>query len=41
MAPEAHDSSKKVPTMMATTDIVLREDPIYKEISKRFQENPG
>ena len=40
MAPEAHDSSKKVPTMMATTDIELREDPIYKEISKRFHENP-
>ena len=40
MAPEAHDSSKKVPTMMATTDIALREDPIYKEISKRFHENP-
>ncbi len=39
MAPEAHDSSKKVPTMMATTDIALREDPIYKEISKRFHEN--
>ena len=36
MAPDAHDSSKKVPTMMATTDIALREDPIYKEISKRF-----
>ncbi len=40
MAPDAHDSSKKVPTMMATTDIALKEDPSYREISKRFHENP-
>ena len=40
MAPDAHDPSKKVPTMMATTDIALKEDPIYKVISKRFHENP-
>ena len=26
--------------MMATTDIALKEDPSYKEISKRFHENP-
>ena len=40
MAPDAHDPSKKVPTIMATTDIALKEDPSYKEISKRFHENP-
>ena len=40
MAPDAHDPSKKVPTIMATTDIALREDPSYKKISKRFHENP-
>ena len=40
MAPDAHDPSKKVPTIMATTDIALREDPEYKKISKRFHENP-
>ena len=40
MAPDAHDPSKKVPTIMATTDIALREDPEYKKISKRFLENP-
>lgn len=35
-APEVDGSGKKVPTMMATTDIALREDSIYREISKRF-----
>ena len=40
MAPDAHDPSKKVPTMMTTADMALREDPIYKNISKRFHENP-
>ncbi len=40
MAPDAHNPSKKVPTIMATTDIALKEDPSYKEISKRFHENP-
>ena len=40
LAPEAEDSSVKVPTMMTTADISLREDPIYKKISKRFHENP-
>ncbi|MFL2726040.1 MAG: catalase/peroxidase HPI [Gammaproteobacteria bacterium] len=40
LAPDAEDASKKVPTMMTTADISLREDPIYKKISKRFHENP-
>tara|TARA_B100000795_G_scaffold231411_1_gene189239 strand:- start:421 stop:2562 length:2142 start_codon:yes stop_codon:yes gene_type:complete len=40
MAPDAADSSKRVPTMMATTDIAMREDPSYKIISKHFHENP-
>ena len=40
MAPDAADSSKRVPTMMATTDIAMREDPRYKTISKHFHENP-
>jgi len=39
MAPEVDGSDKKVPTMMATTDIALREDPIYKEISMRFHKD--
>ena len=40
MAPDAADSSKKVPTMMTTADMSMREDPAYRKISKRFHENP-
>ena len=40
MAPDAEDASKKVPTMMTTADMALREDPSYKKISNRFHENP-
>ena len=40
MAPDAEDASKKVPTMMTTADMALREDPSYKKISERFHENP-
>ncbi len=40
LAPAAHDSSKKVTTIMTTADLSLRMDPIYKPISKRFHENP-
>ena len=38
--PDAHDSSKKHAPMMLTTDLSLREDPIYAPIAKRFLENP-
>ncbi|MGI9540189.1 MAG: catalase/peroxidase HPI, partial [Miltoncostaeaceae bacterium] len=38
--PDAEDPSKRVPPMMATTDIALITDPVYKEISQRFHENP-
>jgi len=40
LAPAAHDPSKKVPTMMATTDISMRADPAYEKVSRRFHENP-
>lgn len=40
LAPSAHDSSKKVKTIMTTADMALRMDPIYGPISKRFHENP-
>ncbi|USD68316.1 catalase/peroxidase HPI [Vibrio sp. SCSIO 43136] len=39
-APQAHDNSKKVTTIMTTADMAMRMDPIYGEISKRFFENP-
>ena len=39
--PDAHDPSKfHVPTML-TTDLSLRFDPVYGQISKRFYENPA
>jgi catalase-peroxidase len=38
--PDAHDPSKKHAPMMFTTDLALKADPSYAEISKRFHENP-
>ncbi len=38
--PDAHDPSKKHAPMMLTTDLALVVDPVYKQISKRFYENP-
>ncbi|MBL1086898.1 catalase/peroxidase HPI [Streptomyces actinomycinicus] len=38
--PDAHDASRKhLPTML-TTDLSLRFDPVYEQISRRFYENP-
>jgi catalase-peroxidase len=39
LAPEVDGSDKKVPTMMATTDIALIKDPEYLKISKKFHED--
>ncbi len=38
--PDAHDPAKRHAPTMLTTDLSLREDPIYGPISKRFHENP-
>ncbi|MFI8966037.1 catalase/peroxidase HPI [Streptomyces sp. NPDC053493] len=38
--PDAHDASKRHAPMMLTTDLALREDPVYRPIAKRFHENP-
>ena len=38
--PDAHDPSKRHAPMMLTTDLALIVDPVYKEISRRFYENP-
>ncbi|MFV0562547.1 catalase/peroxidase HPI [Malaciobacter mytili] len=40
LAPSAHNASKKVKTIMLTSDMAMRMDPIYGPISKRFHENP-
>jgi catalase-peroxidase len=39
--PDAHDPSKKHKPTMLTTDLSLRFDPVYEQISRRFYENPG
>ncbi|MHC3468942.1 catalase/peroxidase HPI [Streptomyces sp. 7R007] len=38
--PEADDASKKREPRMLTTDLSLRFDPVYEQISRRFLENP-
>ncbi|WP_411082322.1 catalase/peroxidase HPI [Streptomyces sp. cmx-18-6] len=38
--PDAHDASKKHKPQMLTTDLSLRFDPAYEQISRRFKENP-
>jgi catalase-peroxidase len=38
--PDAHDSSKSHAPTMLTTDLSLRVDPVYEQISRRFLENP-
>ena len=40
MVPDAHDESKRHAPIMFTTDLSLRQDNSYGEISKRFMENP-
>ncbi|MEV6693516.1 catalase/peroxidase HPI [Micromonospora sp. NPDC051196] len=38
--PSAHDPSIRYAPMMATSDIALRADPAYEQISRRFHEHP-
>ncbi|HEX8955559.1 MAG TPA: catalase/peroxidase HPI, partial [Burkholderiaceae bacterium] len=38
--PDAHDASKRHAPMMLTSDLALRMDPAYAEISRRFHANP-
>ncbi|WP_405827517.1 catalase/peroxidase HPI [Streptomyces sp. NBC_01176] len=38
--PDAHDPSKTHAPTMLTTDLALRVDPAYEQISRRFLENP-
>jgi catalase-peroxidase len=39
--PDAHDPSKSHAPTMLTTDLSLRFDPAYEQISRRFHQNPG
>ena len=39
--PDAHDAAKKHAPIMLTTDLALREDPVYAPISKRFLDHPA
>ncbi|MEO3929313.1 catalase/peroxidase HPI [Micromonosporaceae bacterium B7E4] len=40
MVPEAHDPSKHREPRMLTSDLALRFDPVYEQISRRFLEHP-
>ena len=40
-APDAEDASLKVPTMMTTADMAMKEDPSYRKISESYYKNPN
>ncbi|HKT03341.1 MAG TPA: catalase/peroxidase HPI [Rugosimonospora sp.] len=40
LVPDAHDPAKRHAPTMLTTDLALRVDPVYEQISRRFYENP-
>ncbi|NOX96004.1 MAG: catalase/peroxidase HPI [Alphaproteobacteria bacterium] len=40
LVPDAHDPDKRHAPIMMTTDLALKEDPAYREISQRFLDNP-
>lgn len=40
LVPDAHIPGKRHAPIMFTTDIALKEDPIYREITTRFRNNP-
>jgi len=40
MVPDAHDPTKRHAPIMFTTDLALKFDPSYREISQRFLNNP-
>ena len=40
LVPDAHDPSVRHAPIMFTTDLALREDPIYREITMRWLDNP-
>lgn len=40
LAPDVEDPTIRVPIMMTTADMAMREDPAYRAISERFRDNP-
>jgi catalase-peroxidase len=38
--PDAHDTTRRQMPMMLTSDLALRFDPAYEEISRRFWKDP-
>ncbi len=38
--PDAHDATRRHPPVMLTTDLSLRVDPVYEQISRRFASDP-
>ena len=41
LVPDAHDPTRRHAPIMLTTDLSLKVDPSYREISMRFHENPA
>ncbi len=41
LVPDAHDPNKRHAPMMLTTDLSLKIDPSYREISERFMNDPA
>ncbi len=41
LVPDAHDSSMRHAPIMLTTDIAMKVDPIYRELTSRWLENPA
>jgi catalase-peroxidase len=41
LAPGAHSPERRLPTMMTTADLAMREDPAYRAISERFRDDPA
>jgi len=41
LAPGAHSPDRRVPTMMSSADMALKEDPAYRAISERFRADPA
>jgi catalase-peroxidase len=41
LVPDAHIAGKRNPVVMLTTDLALREDPVYRKITERLAKDPA